>query len=275
MKQSAIEVQGKVFLNRCLIRRNYSGVCSQKDSSVIIKGSNVSGNVNRGLIQESGGRIGRHLTYEGLVPLLNLQHKGWKVAGALVGVSIGLYATKGLVGFVQYEVLATRSQIKALEEEREALKDEMIQQKISSRRDQQDTKETQDKEVETLKQDKAKLEAEKQSLQERLNNAQKQPAILPSPVESKTVEPEPIASPVAEEESGEVWGREAFRNAVMGKTAAQVQNAVGSPKSTSDGYRIEWKYQYKTKDPANGKTDFSATLVFEKGVVKDVSFYGG
>jgi nitrous oxidase accessory protein NosD len=205
MRLGAIEVQGKVFLQGCLIRHNYSGVRSQKDSSVIIKRSNVSGNTNGALIQESGGTIGRHLNYEGLVPLLNLQHRGWKVAGALVGVAIGLYGTHRLTQFVQQHILQSQAQIDSLQLERDGIKEELEEKDLSNHILKQAKDEelaAKQKEIQDLKgaadAEKQRLERQKQDLESQLEQARRplEPMVSPIVPEPRVMPSESLVPPI-------------------------------------------------------------------------------
>lgn len=62
-----------------------------------------------------------------------------------------------------------------------------------------------------------------------------------------------------------VMGREEFKKAVMGKTAAEVLAAVGKPDQTDEGSTTSWYYRDRTVDPVTGKTDALTQVNFDKG----------
>ncbi len=73
--------------------------------------------------------------------------------------------------------------------------------------------------------------------------------------------------------SGKIWSREEFRSAIMGKTKHQVINILGRPDSTQElpGSQTSWFYKQRTKDAA-GKTDASAQVTFQGGVVARINY---
>lgn len=69
------------------------------------------------------------------------------------------------------------------------------------------------------------------------------------------------------------YTRAEFTKLVVGKTQAEVIQAVGKPDSTSEsGGRVWWYYSNTTTDPITGKTDQSIQLVFEDGKVSEVNY---
>jgi hypothetical protein len=71
-----------------------------------------------------------------------------------------------------------------------------------------------------------------------------------------------------------VYPREEFRRLVVGKTSLEVLQAVGKPDGTSDvGDRQLWYYDCRTLEPASGKTDRRATLIFRKPLVCEDCYF--
>jgi hypothetical protein len=69
-----------------------------------------------------------------------------------------------------------------------------------------------------------------------------------------------------------IFTRDDFK-ALVGSTPQDVIAAVG-PTELRDAAagRTTWHYLNKTKDPATGKIDVVAKVVFDKGVVVEVNF---
>lgn len=78
----------RVFIDRCRLKGNQYGVLSTGDSSVTVRASNVSGNLQGGLILDShlGGGISADLTIEDTV----LAHNGVAVESLAYNGSLGL-----------------------------------------------------------------------------------------------------------------------------------------------------------------------------------------
>ena len=66
--------------------------------------------------------------------------------------------------------------------------------------------------------------------------------------------------------------REEFQLKVMGKTPAEVIEAVGKPDSIQDGRDPTWIYDLRTIDPVSRKVDVNARLIIKSGVVALVNF---
>jgi hypothetical protein len=69
--------------------------------------------------------------------------------------------------------------------------------------------------------------------------------------------------------------RDKFLELVRGQRDAQVLARVGRPDATNDyagSMGVNWIYLKKSADPATGKVDEVATLVFQNGVVTQVVF---
>ena len=66
--------------------------------------------------------------------------------------------------------------------------------------------------------------------------------------------------------------REEFKLKVMGKTPAEVVEAVGKPDSTKDGRDPTWSYDQRTFDPVTQKVDVQAQVTFSNGEAKRVDF---
>lgn len=70
-----------------------------------------------------------------------------------------------------------------------------------------------------------------------------------------------------------VYPRDEFRKLVEGKTADEVLKAVGKPDSTADAGGVTcWHYRGRTFDPVAERTDSSAQVAFERGVVVQVNY---
>lgn len=69
--------------------------------------------------------------------------------------------------------------------------------------------------------------------------------------------------------------RDRFAELVRGQRDVQVLARVGKPDATNDfagSMGVNWVYLRKSVDPASGKVDEVATLVFQNGVVTQVVF---
>jgi hypothetical protein len=70
--------------------------------------------------------------------------------------------------------------------------------------------------------------------------------------------------------------RDEFKNAVMGKTAAELTQTVGNPTKTEDIVgSVAWVYENKTVDMVTGNLDEKAISLFRNGKVQSVSFAEG
>lgn len=69
--------------------------------------------------------------------------------------------------------------------------------------------------------------------------------------------------------------RDEFRQAVTGKTEAEVIEVLGNPDGTQDGSRKLWYYHRRTYDPVTRRTDSHAQIGFatKSGRVDAVNFY--
>ena len=67
-----------------------------------------------------------------------------------------------------------------------------------------------------------------------------------------------------------VYTREEFKALVLGKTEAEVIEAVGRPDRT-DGAGM-WVYRNRTRDLVTGKTDGTIRVFFREGKVSSVMF---
>ena len=75
------------------------------------------------------------------------------------------------------------------------------------------------------------------------------------------------------EAASKIFSRLEFNNRVMNCNEEQVIRAVGRPSSTSVvGHWTYWYYRSRTKDGVTGKTDWTATVVFENNFVKNVNY---
>jgi len=92
--------------------------------------------------------------------------------------------------------------------------------------------------------------------------------------------PRPMGGPAAVQVNGparaggttRVYTRQEFRELVVGKTEAEVIEAVGKPDSTTDGDGAVWTYRNRTKDPATGETDPRASVHFQGGKAAQVNY---
>jgi hypothetical protein len=70
-----------------------------------------------------------------------------------------------------------------------------------------------------------------------------------------------------------VYPRDDFTASVLGKSEDQVLEAVGKPDMTSeDPEATYWHYRRRTKNPATGRTDSDAQVVFERGRVIAINY---
>jgi hypothetical protein len=68
--------------------------------------------------------------------------------------------------------------------------------------------------------------------------------------------------------------RDEFKAKVIGKTTAEVLEAVGKPDSTAlSSPGNYWYYQRKTFDPVTGKNDQTAAVTIEKDKAVSVNFW--
>lgn len=75
------------------------------------------------------------------------------------------------------------------------------------------------------------------------------------------------------EQARKTYTRDQFRDLLVGKTPDEVVKAVGKPDRTHDiAGRIVWHYDGMTTDPATGKPDRTAQVIFEQGVVNRVNY---
>jgi hypothetical protein len=72
-----------------------------------------------------------------------------------------------------------------------------------------------------------------------------------------------------------IYLRDDFKSRVLGKSAAEVLDAVGRPDSTQENNVIYcWYYDGVTKDPVSNKVDHYVAVSFDKkGKVESVNFY--
>ncbi len=70
----------------------------------------------------------------------------------------------------------------------------------------------------------------------------------------------------------QVYSREEFRAAVMGKTPEQILKLLGRPDQTSEdtGSGSEWVYYDRRRDPLTGKLDELTFITFLNGRVIEV-----
>ncbi|NJM46235.1 MAG: hypothetical protein HC860_08675 [Alkalinema sp. RU_4_3] len=200
---AAIESQGKAIIRRCRIRRNYMGIRSM--GSVIVKLSNVSANASGAFILTNNGTIGKFCSYEGLIPMLRLQSRLWKIVGAIGGVAIGLYGTHRLMQFVQQHILQSQAQIDSLQLERDGVKEELEEKSWSNHVLKQAKDEelaAKQKEIQDLKgaadAEKQRLERQKQDLERQLEQARRplEPMVLPIVPEPRVMPSEPVVLPI-------------------------------------------------------------------------------
>jgi hypothetical protein len=72
---------------------------------------------------------------------------------------------------------------------------------------------------------------------------------------------------------GGTYTRANFQALVMGKSEAEVVQAVGNPDTTAaDGQVKTWQFLRRTLHPVSGRTDTAATVHFTDGVVDRVTF---
>jgi hypothetical protein len=86
----------------------------------------------------------------------------------------------------------------------------------------------------------------------------------------RTVETRPTQT----EPANKLYTRDEFRKLLMGKTAEEVIQLIGKPKSTSDtpDRNPMWLYRGITYDPLAKNTDISTYVYFRRGVVDDIRF---
>lgn len=80
--------------------------------------------------------------------------------------------------------------------------------------------------------------------------------------------------PTQTEPANKLYTRDEFRQLLMGKTADEVIQLIGKPKSTSDtpDRNPMWLYRGITYDPLAKNTDISTYVYFRRGVVDDIRF---
>jgi hypothetical protein len=70
-----------------------------------------------------------------------------------------------------------------------------------------------------------------------------------------------------------VYSRDDFASSVLGKTEAEVLDAVGKPDATSeDNEATYWHYRKRTKDLSTGRIDSDVQVVFQNGTVTALNY---
>jgi len=81
------------------------------------------------------------------------------------------------------------------------------------------------------------------------------------------------AAPALPGESDPVYAREQLNEMLMGKTPAEVLQALGKPEKTSeDPEAVYWHYRGRTRDPITNRIDADVQLVFRKGTLQDINY---
>jgi hypothetical protein len=280
--QAAIESEGDLVVRRCWIHGNYIGIRSRHASSVIVKMSTVTANAQGAFVLENQGTIGKFFNYEGLIPMLQLKNPLWKLAGAAIGLGVGLYGIHRLVEYTQHTVLRTQAQVQSLQSEQEKMQTELAaknQTNQALQQDQERLKQDQEhqlaikqKQIEALG---TRAEAEKLRLIQQTKDLEDQKQSLTSQLERAQAKTTPTVEVSNSSRSGNTWERQAFKEAVMGKSPEQVRNIVGKPDRSSENSDLEWQYSHKIINPINQQPDFSAHMLFSGGSVIEVTFSGG
>ena len=131
------------------------------------------------------------------------------------------------------------------------------------------------------------LENEKQQIQVKLENANEQLKLKNEEVDRSQKNDDKFIKEIGELQQkieklnhrnadleSNIMFRDSFAKAVVGKTADQVIQTVGTPDRTSDfGSYSHWYYDNKTKDRITGKLDASVSLFFVDGIVDEVNSY--
>jgi Right handed beta helix region len=279
--QAAIESEGDLVVRRCWIQGNYIGIRSRNASSVIVKLSTVTANSQGAFVLDNDGTIGKFFNYEGFMPMLQIKHPLWKLAGAAFGVGIGLYGMHRLVEYTQHAVLKTQAQVQSLQAEQSKMSTELAakdQTNQALQQDQERLKQDQEHQL-AIKQQQiqslsAKAEADKLELTQQNQALETKQQSLTSQLEQAKARYTPPAESSSSRIGG-TWERQAFKDAVMGKLPEQVRNIVGKPDRVSDNAGSEWEYSHKIIDPTTRRPDLSAHVMFIGSTVGEVRFSGG
>ena len=87
--------------------------------------------------------------------------------------------------------------------------------------------------------------------------------------------PPATTPPAAQVSAAKVYTREEFKALVIGKTEAEVIEAMGRPDNASEiGTAKSWGYTHRTTDPVTGKADAEASIFFRDGKVYSAMFGG-